>query len=267
MPTLTPLLADSLPPRVDVLFSAGELAPTVSTVTVLQISSAGQIAVRNATRVPAVGGIFVTDYEPPPGITVTYRAEQFNAAGVSLGLSGSADTQIDFPIDLICIQDPLAPKRFVLVDAPGDFAGQVSRGRSVSTYRAGGRTVALMGEVGLIEGVSIPVSTRSLVDADMLEDILSESPILVRTMPNIVRIPQQFFGVARRVSQVPVDVQYGREWIRWDITADQLSRPSMNIIESVVTYARFKAVYATYAAAKAVYATYLDAMRNPPPEA
>lgn len=262
--SLVPLVGDvSLPERVDITVTG---APVGAAFVSVYSIAAEQATVRNANRTPATGDFFVTDFQVPLGVPVTYRAEHFNAAGVSLGLSGDASTQVDSDPQYIVIQDPLAPKRFVKVDAPPSFASTLSRRRAMATYNVGGRTVALMGELGLRSDVSIEVSTRTLEQADMLQSVLAEAPFLVRTMPEIVRLPPLFYGVTTSFSELPVDVDLGGEWVRWSLTAQEVSPLLLDIIEAVVTYARFKAAFATYAEAKAVYATYLQAKQSPPPE-
>jgi len=262
--SLVPLAGDaSLPERVDITVTSPPVgAAFISVYSIADVQS----AVRNANRAPVSGGFFVTDFQVPLGVPVTYRAEYFDAAGTSLGLSGDAVTQVDSDPQFIVIQDPLAPKRFVKVDAPPSFASDVGRRRAVSVYNAGGRTVALMGELGLRSDVPINVSTRTIAQADMLEDVLAEAPFLIRTMPNIVRLPPLFYGVTAGAVQTPVDVDTGGSWIRWELSAQEVSPLLLDIIEAVVTYARFKAAFATYAAAKAVYTTYLQAKQSPPPE-
>lgn len=262
--SLVPLAGDaSLPERVDVTVTD---APVGAAFVSVYSIAAEQATVRNANRAPATGDFFVTDFQVPLGVPVTYRAEHFDAAGVSLGLSGEASTQVDSDPQYIVIQDPLAPKRYVKVDAPPSFAGDVSRRRQMSTYDAGGRTVALVGQLGLRADVPIQVSTRTLEQSGVLEGVLAEMPFLIRTMPNIVLLPALFYGVASEVTQVPVDVHTGGQWVRWSLTAQEVSPLLLDVIEAVVTYARFKAAFATYADAKAVYATYLQAKQSPPPE-
>lgn len=262
--SLVPLAGDaSLPERVDVTVTS----PPVGAAFISVYSVAGvQATVRNANRAPVSGGFFVTDFQVPLGVPVTYRAEYFNVSGVSLGLSGDAVTQVNSDPQFVIIQDPLAPKRFVKVDAPPSFAEAVAQRRDLATYNVSGRTVALMGQLGLRSDVPINVSTRTLAQADLLEAVLAESPFLIRTMPNIVRLPALFYGVSAGAVQLPVDVHRGGSWIRWELSAHEVSPVMLDIIEAVVTYDRFKAAYATYAASKAVYTTYLQSKQSPPPE-
>jgi hypothetical protein len=266
MPTLTPHSDDAPSPRVDVLFSLGELTPAVWA-TVYQISVAGQFPVRNGVRLSASGGVFATDYETPLGVPVTYRAEMFNGAGVSLGFTGSASTQVDIDPSNVVVQDFLAPRNAIRVDADTSFAGTVTSSRDSQRYVAGTRTVVLQGPLGLAQKIPLRVNTRSLADADRLAAILVEGTCLIRSMPGVVRVSPLLYVAFPDVPQIPVDVQYGGEWVAWDLTGDQISRPDLPIIDSVASNARYAAAFATNAAAAAAYATNFDAIRNPPPEA
>lgn len=267
MPTLTGFSDMAPSPRVQVSFSAAELDPAVATVTVVQISAAGEAEVREGRGVNAVGGAQVTDYEVPPGIPVTYRAEQFDVSGVSLGLTASATTQVDIDPGYVVVQDFLAPRNAVLVDAHESFAGEVRTSRASARYRAGRNTLVLMGEVGLAEQVPLTVNTRTLADADMLGSILAEGTALIRSMPNVVRIPQLFYCAIPDVVPVPIDVQYGGEWIRWDLVGDEISRPDIAVIEPLFSWGLYKSAFPTWGDAKAAYTTWLDAKSNPPAEA
>lgn len=264
MPTLTGFSDMAPSPRVRVSFAAAELSASVATVSVVQISSAGEFPVRGATGINAAGGAVVIDYEAPLGVPVSYRAEQFDAAGVSLGLTASASVQLNISPGDVIVQDFLAPKKAVRVDAHSSFGGEVRTSRTATRYRAGGNTLVLMGEVGLAEQVPLTVNTRTLAAADTLESVLAEGTVLIRSMPGVLRIPQLLYCAIPEVSQVPMDVQWGGEWVRWDLVGDEVSRPTMSVVEPVFTYDLYRGTYATYAAAKAAYPTYLAAKSNPP---
>lgn len=267
MPTLTTYPDDGPTPRVLIQFSAAELDPTVATINVLQISSAGEFTLNGGVRINAVGGAVLTDYTVPFGVDVTYKAAQFDSAGVFLGYSGGGVARIDIDPGMVVIQDPFAPAVSIRVDAADGYAGVVRGGRPSATYRAGFQTVALMGEPRLPENVPLIVNTRTVAAADELETVLDRGMVLVRSMPDSVRIPAVFYAVVPEYSQIPETVQWGGGWVRWEIRADQVSVPSVAILEPVYTWGLYKAAYATWADAKAAYSTWLDSKLNPPPEA
>lgn len=266
MPTLTPSDDMEPSPRVEILFDEAELDGSIDTLTVHQISAAGDIEVRNAILRSAVGGFFITDYEVPIGIPVTYRAEQFDSNGVTLGFTDSADTQVNIAPGALVIQDPLAPENAVLVTAEQRFAEQLGYTRPVRLYPAGLNTVALMGERGLLEGIPLRVFTESEEDAALLADVLAEGTFLVRSMPPFP-IPRILHAVVPSPQWIPLDARFGGTWNEWDLTSSQISRNTIDIIVPVVTYERYNDGYATYADFNAARSTYLGHIADPPPEA
>lgn len=264
--TVTPFSDMDPSPRVVVFVDAFDLNGSTTKITVFQVSAAGEFPVRNAIRRVSAGGFVVTDFEVPLGIPVTYRVQQFNSAGKSLGYVLSLHTQVDIEVGFAVLSDPLNPAHAVLVSANPDFGGVLKRPRPVQTYRAGVNTVALMGLEGLLESVPLHCETESLIDADMLELVLAETQFLVRVQASTVRIPAVMHVVAGEPTQKPVSVQFGGELISWEMTGDQVSRTTLDILFPLINYQRFADAYATYASAAAAYATYLAALLAPPPE-
>lgn len=267
MATLTVLPADSLPVRVGVEFSSGDLNALTVEIEVVASTQGGSRRVRvlsESWRTPAVGGAYVVDYAPELGVPVTYQARQFDAGGAELGLTAGDITQVDIPSDQIIIQDPLSPRSWVQLGARAATADRLTAGRSQTMYRRGLATVGLMGELGLLEGVPVEVVTTSDDDIARLRAVVDEGYVLIRSMPP-VPLPRQFHCLV---------ASFQRAWGQttddnfsvWSFTADEVSASLLPILESPLTWARFKAHYATWAAAKAVYATWTDAKKNPPPE-
>ena len=215
--TVTPHTDMDPSPRVDVLIDDADLNGSTVTITVHQISAAGDIEVRDMVRVASVGDFAGTDYEPPLGVAITYRVQQFDVDGVELGYVLNLATQVDIADGYAVLSDPLAPGTAVMVEAHTDFGSVLRRTRPTRTYRAGTRTVALMGLQGLLEDVPLRCQTKTLEDADLLEDVIASGQFLVRLMPSGGRLPLIFHVVAESPAQIPVDVQYGGEWIQWDI--------------------------------------------------
>lgn len=267
--TVTPHEDMDPSPRVDVFIDDADLDGSTATITVHQISVAGDVEVRNMVGVASVGGFAATDYEPPLGVPVTYRVAQYDVGGAELGFVLELTTQVDIGDGYAVLSDPLAPGVAVMVEAHTDFGSVLNRTRPTRTYRAGLRTVALMGMQGLLEDVPLRCQTRTLDDADMLEDVLSAGQFLVRLMPSGGRLPLLLHVVVPSPSQVPVDVQYGGEWVQWDLTGQEVSRPLIDIIVPVINYQLFADYVAavgdgTYGFAATVWSTYLDALLNPP---
>jgi len=267
--TVTPHTDMDPSPRVDVFIDDADLDPDTTEITVHQISPAGDIQVRNMIRQTSLGGFADTDYEPPFGVPITYRVAQYDVDGVELGFVLELSTQVDF--DSVVLSDPLAPGVAVAVNALADFGGELKRERPTRTYRAGFRTVALMGIQSLLDNVSLHCETDSLNDADMLEDVLASGQFLVRIPPSTSRLPLLLNVVVPAPVQVPIDVQFGGEIVEWKMDATEVSRPEIDIIVPVINYQRFiDYVFATgdgtYGYAATLWSTYLDALLNVPPE-
>lgn len=254
-------------PRVVVDIDDSDLDVATSTITVWQISAAGEFRCRGMINQPSAGGFIETDYEVPVGVPVSYRVEQFNASGTSLGFVLNMSTQVDIADGVAVFSDPLSPTRAVLVEAHVDFGGQLVKQRPTRLYRAGGETIALSGQQGMYEEVPLRCQTQTIADADLLDEILSETQVLIRLMPSGGRLPGVFHAVIPAPTQVPMDVQYGGEWIRWELSGTQVSRTEVDVLVPVYPYSLYAAAFATYGNAALTYSTYLDARRNPPSEA
>ena len=253
-------------PRVDILIDDADLSVETHSITVWQISSAGQFEVRNAVRRAAAGGFFVTDYEVPLGVPVTYRVQEFNSGGTELSFALNLPVQVNVSHGFAFISDPLVPSRAVRVSAEAGFAAQLRQTRPAKVYRAGNNTIALLGQRGLLEDVPLRVWTDDPDVRDTLDLIVAETQFLVRTGPEFP-IPRLLHVVVQSPERLPMDYAHGGTTDVWDLTGSQVSRTELEIIVPVVSYARFSAAFATYADFNAAYSTYLDAISNPPPEA
>lgn len=249
-------------PRVEVFIDDADLDPAAHTITVLQLSKWGTVNVRNATRRSAAGGFAVFDYEVPPGVSVTYRVEQFDDDGVSLGFALNMAAQVDIPVGWAVISDPLVPANALLVRAEAPFADVLKRSRPTAYYRAGHDTIALSGMRSLLQQVNLRCFTDTAVDREMLAAIVGESMILVRTMPQM-RLPGSFYA------SVPDEVMdpFGFEGDvdEWDLVGNEITRPSMDVVVPVYTWQDIIDYYPTWADLIADRATWLDVLRNPPP--
>lgn len=270
--TVTPHTDMDPSPRVDVFIDDADLDGDTVTITVHQISVAGDIQVRNMVGQASAGGFADTDYEPPLGVPITYRVAQYDVDGAELGFVLELTTQVDIADGMAVLSDPLAPGLAVMVEAHTDFGSELRRTRPTRVYRAGFRTVALMGMQGLLEDVPLRCQTQTIADADMLEEVLAAGQFLVRLMPSGGRLPLILHVVVPSPVEIPMDVQYGGSWIRWELNGTEVSRPEIDIIVPVINYQRFidyvnSAGDGTYGFAATVWSTYLDALLDPPPAA
>lgn len=253
--------SDSPAPAVQVLFSS--LHASTAEVTLWRLSPDGQQVVRGAEREYAVGGFVITDYEVPLGVETTYRAEQFNSAGTSLGFTDAAAITVEGDPSCAWVQDPLDPGSAVLVELGGSFGNDLKWDRPVGRHFAGGRTVALYGPPGLLSDVNLDMQTKTLPDADRLRAVLQRTGVLVRTLPP-ARVPRLLYVVVSRVSEQEVDAQYGGGWIRFPASGDEVSPTTRAIVVALFTWADIDAAYATWDLVKANYLTWLDVKANPP---
>lgn len=253
-------------PRVHVVIDAGDLVAGTATISVLQLSKWGTVVVRDAERRPSTGGFVVTDYELPLGVPITYRVEQFDSAGVSLGFVLDMPAQVDIPFGWVVFSDPLAQDHAVMVRAADGFGNKLSRHRPTEIYRSGSdHTIALSGVRGLLENVDLSCFTTTETEREALETIVGESLVLVRTMPGM-RLPGSLYVSVPDTVLDPIDaITYG-DWDEWVLTGSQVSRPRIGTIIPSYTWQDVIDYYPTWSALIADRITWFELLRNPPPE-
>ena len=257
-PVLTPTMHPS--PQVRVDFDS--LHASTARITVHRSKSVSA-TVRDAEDAYAAGGFTIVDYEVPLGVHVGYWAEMFDASGNSLGLTGTTETILYGEQGYGWFSNPLSPGDALEVVLDAQFGESLSRSRPMQLHRVGNSTIALMGSIGLLEGVNLTCKTYRIEDADRLSKILASSLILVRTTPRI-RIPSALYVAASQFAEVEQDVQFGGEWIVWPLQGDEVTPSTISAAAPAYPYQTYMDAFATYAEAELAYATYLDAMKNPP---
>ncbi len=251
-------------PRVDVTVTS--LSGTVTAVRVVQVSSTGEVAVRDADPISAAGSAFVTDFEVPLGVDVSYRVEGLSAAGVLVESDTAGPVTVGgISARQVIIQDPLVPSLAVVVDERDTFAETLTHSRSSSRYRAGARTVVLMGEQGLLEGVDLSVACDDTATADAIEAVLDGGVALFRTLDPI-GLPRCFYAAVSSRDRVPVDVYWGGSLTWLQLVGDEVSRDRLATLRPLITWQRFIDFYATWADLIAAHPTWLSLMTDPPPE-
>lgn len=268
--TVTPSSDMAPSPRVRIDIDDADLLPGTAMVTVQQISKWGQIPVREAQNRLAVGGLVADDPEIPFGVPVTYKVECLDESGARLGLVLNLTTQIDIPVGMAVVQDPLVPSRAVMLRAEMLFADNIRRSRPTSVYRAGLNHIALSGMRSMLQDVSLRCVTESEEDRVAFDEIVAETLILVRTMPQM-RLPGHLYAVVPDTPMLPHNARSGGDADVWDLVGQGVSRPTLEVLVALINYDRFKdyllaTTAGTYDDAMALWTTYIDAMRNPPPE-
>ena len=256
-------------PRVRVDIDDSDLDPACVSVVVVQTSRWGEFDVNNTPRSVA-GGMVIEDYTAPGGVPIVYRVRQYDALGADLGLALSLNAELSWDSNTVIVSDPLAPGSAVAAEATIDFAESLNRPRAVSVYQAGSRSFAMSGLVRGFVDVPLRCFTSSEDQREAFLLLLEQPVLLFRTMPSL-RLPGSFYATVS-APMIPWDSQDGGDTDEWNISATQLTRPSIDVIVPVYSYDLFKAYldakyppFGTYDDAAAEWSTYISAIRNPPP--
>lgn len=234
------------------------------TATVFRVVNGISSRVRGAINVFAAGGFAVVDTEIPFMVDVAYRAELFDADGLTLGFTD--DTIVFCNLDITFMHNPLNVTVGVQVDPLPSFAADVGspfEGELVQPSGGGTPVWVGFGRTGL-RGVSLDVATdtdsqaadfRSLFGSESLQ----VPPILcVRTHPKWA-LPLPFFALVRSPREQRFNVEFGGEIRYWVLQADEVRPPAPALAGPTLTYLDMENTYADYEAAEAAYLTYLDA--------
>lgn len=248
------------------------LDPATVTVTVYRTVKGRTIPVRGQINVYAVGGRNVVDWEAPFGITVSYRAEQFDIDGNSLGFTSPTSTVLD--MDQPWIQNVFDPAHGVQITMAGGAAQTISRPVPADVYypSGSGLAVAITGQRQGVTDIDVSFLTRTEDEADKVRAMFGD-PYSSPTVPPVVcirtgagqnmRLPQPFYALIRDPGEQGLDTPSGGSLTRWDCTATEVAPPAPQLVGAVLTYEDFDAVYpATYASEDAAYSTYLEADRD-----
>lgn len=249
-------------PRVELVFTT---VPTDTvTATVVRIVDGITLRVRGAINVFAAGGFATVDTEAPFKVDVEYRAECFDADGLSLGFTDGTTVVLD--TDVTCFHNPLDPSTGLAVDPLPAFAGSIRQpfqGDVVQPSGASKPVFVSFGRTG-VRGVSLDVATDADLDAVKFSALFGTGgvpslPILcVRTDPKW-RLPKPFFALVLDADEQRFDVEFGGQIRYWRMVADEVRSPAEALSAGILTYLDMEASYVDYDTIEAAYATYLDA--------
>lgn len=281
-------------PRVEVLLE--NVDADVATVTIRRTSAGRPFLVRGAIRQAVAGAYSVVDFECPFNMPVQYRAELFDALGVSVGFSNPYTIGVDmtalypatwlFPADSLYpvglsgglvsadtwMHNPLDPAGGVKVSLTDTSARSISRPVPGSVvYPKGRRVGVIIGEPrGGVRGVTLDVWCEDLESADRIQSFLGD--YTTTTVPTIcvrlggtesrVRLPQPLFLGVLDIQEEMVDVQFGGSRVVERISGDEVDPPSPGIFIPLLSYADLNAFYASYSVFNGDNATYLSASRR-----
>lgn len=259
-PTLTAYVDAAPCPRVEVFFPSFD-AGTAS-VTVYRLADGQERAMRGAVRAPTGGTLTRIDFEVPFNMSVTYRAEQFNAAGVSLGFTPSAAVSVASSVSWM--HNPLHPAGSAAVFFGDDDDWSLSRPTPGQVVRPLGRRVGVVvseprqGYVGL----KLVVRTSSGADADRIQAMSGDNglpPVLcvrLGSADQSLRIPQPLFVSALDVPEVDMTTRWGGTELAHVVSGDEVDPPIPGLF---VPLLRAKDINVSFATAAAVNASALRA--------
>ena len=258
IPQMTPV------PRVE--FKFDELLPGTTRATVFRLTGKSTKRVRGAINVYAAGGFSGIDTEAPFNVKLTYRAEMFNAAGVSLGFTDARVVTVAF--DGTVVHQPLDPTRAALVDLRPKFAEEISRPFEGEVVYPIGSTLGVYigsGRQG-VTGVDLTVITDTLDHADAFASIWGDPSedqpqlpvVCIRTQPEW-RLPMPLFAAVLDPTEARFDTDLGGETINWPMRGTEVRPPVEALARALLTYADFEASFSTYEAFENAYLTYFNA--------
>lgn len=271
-PTMT-VYTDANPmPRVEVLFSA--FAGTTAFVTVYRLADGREYKVRGAVMVPTAGSLTLIDSEVPLGTPATYRAEMFDASGLSLGFTGTADVTVN--VNETWVHNPLDPSGGVQVVLSNRAARELSRPVDGEVFYPQGRRVGVVisGQRRGYRGVVLDCVTTNEADADRFADLVgtystTTVPVMCfRFAADLtIRLPRPFFVAVldpreRAPQENDWDSRYGSDSVEWGVVGDEVSPPAAGIIVPLLTRADINAAFATNAAIAAGNLTRLAVNRR-----
>lgn len=281
-PTLTTYTDDAPCPRVEVYFPT--LDGDAATLTVFRTAAGRTHEVRGAVRAATAGSFTRIDFECPFNILVSYRAEMFDADGISLGftdatvlpdvIDGPVPDDDLYPSDFFFpeegligtgllsayswLHNPLDPQGAVRVSAVETTGRSLSRPVNGVVSRPMGRRVGVMlsrGRGGLT-GFTYDIYAPDLVSADkvqaMLGDYVSSAvPVLclrVGGFESNMRIPKPLFLGVLDIAEEDLDIRNGGTATIQRMTGDEVAPPVPGLFIPLLTNADLNAYYASNAA-------------------
>lgn len=266
-PVLTPYVDAAPCPRVEVFFPSFD-AGTAS-VTVYRLAGGQERQVRGAVGAPTGGTFTRIDFEVPFNVPVTYRAEQFNATGVSIGFTPSASLTVVSPDTWM--HNPLNPEGAVRVALLDSAVKRLARPVPGEISRPLGRRVGVVlssPRQGLKDAV-FDVFASTFPEADAVQALVgngfdSAVPVIcIRPgSDNPMRVPLPLFLGVLGIPEEDVSVRYGGQATVHRIEGDEVDPPIPGLFVPLLTRADLNAAFATRAALNAGGLTRADINRR-----
>lgn len=267
-PTITPYFNAAPCPRAEVLFTS--FAPGTVKVTVYRKAAGREYPMRGAVLASVAGALTRIDTEIPFGVPVSYRAAQFDSAGIPLGSTDS--TTVTMHVAETWVHNPLDPQGATTVEFRDSAARSIVRATEGNVLYPQGRRVGVLvsGQRRGIEGVDLTVVTDTIEQVDKLQAMFGTydtdlPPILCFRVGAFdqVRLPRPFFAAVLAPDERDVNyaIRMG-EQITTAMQGDEVSPPAPGVFIPLLTNADLNGYYLTNAAVRADNATNLAANRR-----
>lgn len=279
--TAEPLL-DAPCPRAGITIEGLGIGDSI--VSVWRTADGERSSVRGARRALMVDAAFIQDYDAPLERPITYEVEVLSGP---TGATRVYAAPITVHSDSGWLMDPLIPQTAMPVLGHKGTDGQPylrSPALSELEYAADVSLIdimgspapmALFGQVMKARGIPFSMSTRSAEQNALLKELLLSSPQFVfRPIPSFgVALPGTMHVSIPVKRELPVDVLMGGSLTVWEMKADTVAAPVMQVLTATFTYGDVELLYDTYqqkedsvvaaAAAAGEVPTYLFDMKHP----
>lgn len=265
-PVLTAYVDAAPCPRVEVFFPSFD-AGTAS-VTVYRLAGGQERQMRGAVKAPTGGTFTRIDFEVPFNIPATYRAEQFNAAGVSLGFTPAASVTV--VSDRTWMHNPLNPDGSVVVFFGDDDDWSVTRPTpGVVSHPKGRRVGVVLSEPRQgVTDLRFTVRTSTLADADLVQAMCGSNgmpPVVCIRLgaeDQTLRLPQPLFLSVLVVSEKDMNTRWGGTELAHALGGDEVDPPIPGLFIPLLSRADLNVSFASRASFNAGGLTRADINRR-----
>ncbi|RUQ06682.1 hypothetical protein D8M34_06585 [Microbacterium sp. HSID17254] len=239
-----------------------------ATVTVYRLAGGREFQMRGGVRAVTGGTLTRIDHEIPFNVPVTYRAEQFNATGQSLGFTAS--TEVTVASADSWMHNPLDPQGAVRVSLGTDSAVSFSRPVPGVVSRPRGRRVGVVLSEPRqgVSGLTLDVRTSTTADADAVQAMFGDDgrpPIVcvrLGELDRVMRVPQPLFLSALSVSEVDVGYRWGSGEISHPVEGDEVAPPVPGLFVPTLRAIDLNVSFATAAELNLAHLTAADVNRR-----
>lgn len=252
-PALT-VFNDAAPcPRVEVYF--GSLYAGTATLTVTRTSEERVYKVRGMVGAPAAGTFSRIDYEVPFNTPVSYQAECFNDAGVSLGFTGA--TTITVVSRSSWIHNVFKPDGATRVEFRQDSFRELNRPVSGTVVYPEGAVAGVLtgGQRRGLTDLQVSIQFWDEINANRVQGMFGGYGVAVHPVVCVrvgsdtrVRLPKPLYlAVTGNVTErADAGFSAGLDMIPLAFRGDEITPPAPGVAMPTVTYADVAAAYPTY---------------------